>query len=135
MLACYPPLREFGERAGVDSTAHEDLATLVLVNGHELVWVDGRSSFVCLTCGASCRKERRKALESAECKGTALLAVSIMDEARCRRHSPSVAFLCDGSRAPLIACSLCGCMAEARAVGLVQPCTRGRRTSKATPTD
>ena len=59
-----------------------------------------------------------------------MLAVSILEEARGKGHAPSVAFLCDGSRAPLVACRLCGCTAEARAVGLAQPCHRGERMSK-----
>ena len=66
LLALYPALRQFGGQPDADE-AHDALATLELVRGRELVWVQGRRMHVCLACGRSCHSWRRGGFEATAC--------------------------------------------------------------------
>jgi len=129
VLGAYPPLREFGPRQH-DGNTMEALATLEVINGHELVWVAGRQRCVCLSCGASCGLPRKAELTASACPKKTALAAELLEQARARSHTPAVGFLLDGSRCPVAVCTKCGCMAEAQARGLLERCAGTARASK-----
>ena len=102
ILTSYPRPASMAEPGKWREVEKADQTTLLLMKGHEVVWVQHRQMWVCLLCSASCSISRRDTFLRQACRESSSAVARCSAGAIAGGHRPRFAFVQDGPH-----CVLC----------------------------